>query len=67
MLDPQERIKMAAEELRERVSEYQEYIEILEKAHELKEKQDPKFKLGIDASERYVRALNLSKKIITSD
>lgn len=64
MLNPQERIKMAADRLRETITEYEEYIEILDKAYELQAKQDPKFKLGVEASEKYARALQLSKKII---
>lgn len=64
MLTPQERIKLAAETLRNLTTEYEEYISILEEAYELQDKQDPKFKLGIEASEKYSRALRLSRKII---
>jgi len=67
MLNPQERIKMAADHLRELVIEYQEYIDILDNAYDLREKHDPKFRLGIEASEKYARANELSRKIIKED
>jgi hypothetical protein len=58
---------MAADHLRKTIDEYEEYIEILDKAFELQAKQDPKFKLGIEASEKYARAFHLARQIITAD